>query len=108
MSAPGDPPHQTILLVEDEPAVRRLVAASLARAGYHVLEAHDGQQGLAIFAEHADAVDLLITDLRMPEMDGQSLVRQLRDRSPELRVLCVSGYPGTAAELTSSEHFLAK
>jgi two-component system cell cycle sensor histidine kinase/response regulator CckA len=108
MTPPGDPRSETILLVEDEPAVRRLVAASLERAGYHVLEARDGAEGLALFDTHADAVDLLITDLRMPEMDGQSLVRELRDRAPALRVLCVSGYPGSAIDLTLTEHFLAK
>jgi two-component system cell cycle sensor histidine kinase/response regulator CckA len=108
MPTPGDPPSETILLVEDEPAVRRLVAASLERAGYQVLEARDGVEGLALFDAHASSVDLLITDLRMPEMDGQSLVRELRDRAPALRVLCVSGYPGSAVELTHTEHFLAK
>jgi len=108
MTTSGDFPSETILLVEDEPAVRRLVAASLARAGYRVLEAADGAEGIALFEAHAEAVDLLITDLRMPEMDGESLVRALRDRAPALRVLCVSGYPGRAADLASTEHYLAK
>jgi len=108
MNAHGDPPAETILLVEDEPAVRRLVAVSLERAGYRVLEARDGAEGIALFEANALAVDLLITDVRMPEMDGQSLVRELRDRAPALRVLCVSGYPGSAVELTNREHFLAK
>lgn len=108
MAASDPRVNETILLVEDEPAVRRLVAASLQRAGYHVLEAQDGMHGLAVFDEHAGAVDLLITDLRMPEMDGESLVRQLRHRAPGLRVLCVSGFPGTSAGVTNSEHFLAK
>jgi len=108
MTTPRDPTCETILLVEDEPAVRRLVAASLARAGYRVLEARDGAQGIELFEAHADAVDLLITDIRMPEMDGDALVRELRGRAPALRVLCVSGYPGRAAELASTEHFLAK
>ncbi|MEO7271421.1 MAG: response regulator [Vicinamibacterales bacterium] len=108
MSASGDSKAETILLVEDEPAVRRLVAVSLERAGYRVLEARDGSEGVALFEAHAPAVDLLITDVRMPEMDGASLVRELRDRAPALRVLCVSGYPGAAVDLTRTEHFLAK
>jgi len=108
MTTPGDLPSATILLVEDEPAVRRLVATSLTRAGYRVLEAADGLQGMELFEAHAEAIDLLITDLRMPEMDGESLVRALRGRDPELRVLCVSGYPGRASGLASTEHFLAK
>ena len=108
MTTPGDLPSATILLVEDEPAVRRLVATSLTRAGYRVLEAADGLQGMELFEAHAEAIDLLITDLRMPEMDGESLVRALRGRDPDLRVLCVSGYPGLASGLASTEHFLAK
>ena len=108
MSASGDTPVETILLVEDEPSVRRLVAASLERAGYRVLEARDGSEGVALFEAHAPAVDLLITDVRMPEMDGPSLIRELRARAPGLRVLCVSGYPGSAVDLTHTEHFLAK
>ena len=67
MTTPGAPPAETILLVEDEPAVRRLVAVSLERAGYRVLEACDGAAGMALFDAHAPAVDLLITDPGGPE-----------------------------------------
>ena len=99
---------ETILLVEDEPAVRTLVALTLSRAGYNVLEARDGANALVVFDEHAGRIDLLVTDLRMPEMDGTELVGHLRNRSPGLKVLCVSGFPGNGTDLTITEHYLAK
>jgi two-component system cell cycle sensor histidine kinase/response regulator CckA len=108
MTNPEASSGETILLVEDEPAVRQLVAAALGRAGYHVLEARDGEDAIALFDTHAASVDLLLTDLRMPQMDGIELVRQLRARAPGLRVICVSGYPGSGVDLTITEHYLAK
>jgi CheY-like chemotaxis protein len=101
------PARETILLVEDEPAVRQLFAHALARAGYRVYEARNGQEALRVFDQHGDAIDLLLTDIRMPYMGGIELAQHLRARRRTLKLLCVSGYPGTAAtDLTSD--FLAK
>ena len=108
MTKPEDAPPATILLVEDEPAVRQLVALALTRAEYTVLEARDGEQAVAIFDAHVGTIDLLVTDLRMPQMDGTELVRLLRARAPHLKVLCVSGYPGTGTDLLVTEHYLGK
>ena len=72
--------HETILLVEDEPAVRQLFVTALTRAGYTVLEAANGEEGIAIFDRHAAAIDLLMTDIRMPHMTGDELARKLRER----------------------------
>ena len=64
MTMPPPTPSETILLVDDEPAVRQLVAAALNRAGYRVLEARDGPHGVKIFEDHAGPIHLLVTDLR--------------------------------------------
>ena len=99
--------RETILLVEDEPAVRQLFAHALTRAGYRVYEARNGQEALKVWDQHGDSIDLLLTDLRMPFMGGTELAQQLRARRTTLKLLCVSGYPGgTESELTSD--FLAK
>lgn len=85
-----DRPAETVLLVEDEPAIRRLIATSLERAGYRVIEARHGREALELFD---DSIDLLLTDVRLPHVDGHELVRRLREKRPELRVLAISGYP---------------
>jgi len=81
----------TIMLVEDEPAIRRLLGTALRRSGYAVVEAANGQEAIDQFAQHRDAVSLLITDVRMPQMTGPELIRTLRVSKPELKVLCISG-----------------
>lgn len=98
---------ESILLVEDEPAVRQLFALALTRAGYHVLEARNGQEALKIFDQHGDAIDLLLTDMRMPYMGGAELAHQLRGRRRTLKLLCISGYPGTLDDDLATD-FLAK
>lgn len=98
---------ETILLVEDEPAVRQLFSQALARAGYRVHEARNGQEALKVFDQHGETVDLLLTDMRMPFMGGVELARQLRGRRQTLKLLCISGYTG-GNELEFSGDFLAK
>jgi two-component system cell cycle sensor histidine kinase/response regulator CckA len=100
-------PRETILLVEDEPAVRQLFSLALTRAGYRVYEARNGQEALKIFDQHGESVDLLLTDMRMPFIGGAELVRQLRARRLTLKLLCISGYAG-GSELEFSDDFLAK
>jgi CheY-like chemotaxis protein len=103
----NEPQRETILLVEDEPAVRQLFAQALARAGYKVHEARNGQEALKVFELHGDKVDLLLTDMRMPFMGGGELARQLRTQRGSLKLLCISGYAG-GNELEFSDDFLAK
>jgi two-component system cell cycle sensor histidine kinase/response regulator CckA len=99
--------RETILLVEDEPAVRQLFAQALMRAGYRVYEARNGQEAMKVFDQHGEKIDLLLTDLRMPYMGGAELAQHLRARRQTLKLICVSGYPGgTETELASD--FLAK
>lgn len=85
---------ESILLVEDEDAVRHLVRNVLVRHGYVVLDAPGGEQALEMFERHADRVALLLTDVVMPGMSGRELAARLRARRPELKVVYMSGYPG--------------
>lgn len=101
------PVRETILLVEDEPAVRQLFAQALTRAGYTVHEARNGQEAMKIFDLHGNGVDLLLTDMRMPYMGGGELAQHLRARRKTLKLLCISGYPGTLDPELAAD-FLAK
>ncbi|MDB4892035.1 MAG: domain S-box protein [Gemmatimonadetes bacterium] len=83
---------ETVLLVEDEEAVRALASRILERHGYTVLEARNGRDALAVVARHSGAIDLLLTDVVMPEMSGKQLAEALVARDATLRVLFVSGY----------------
>jgi two-component system cell cycle sensor histidine kinase/response regulator CckA len=85
---------ETILLVEDEPAVRQLFAQALKRAGYAVFEARNGQEAMKLFDAHGEQIDMLLTDVRMPYMGGAELAHNLRGRRRTLKLLCISGYPG--------------
>jgi CheY-like chemotaxis protein len=83
----------TILLVEDDGAVRAASRRALLRAGYILLEAGDGAEALALcLAPHAPEIDLVVTDLVMPEMGGRQLGEELRTKRPGTKVLYVSGY----------------
>lgn len=99
--------RETILLVEDEPAVRQLFAQALTRAGYRVYEARNGQEALQVFDDLSEAIHLLLTDMRMPYMGGAELAQHLRARSRTLKLLCISGYPGGDAKDLGAD-FLAK
>jgi two-component system cell cycle sensor histidine kinase/response regulator CckA len=102
----------TVLLVEDEDAVRLFSARALRAKGYKVLEARTGEAALELLGEVDDFIDLMITDAVMPEMDGPTLIKEMRDNRPDLPVICISGY----AEETFREklgesddiHFLPK
>jgi two-component system, cell cycle sensor histidine kinase and response regulator CckA len=111
VSSPEGLPPATILLVEDEDAVRSMSAQMLSRAGYRVLSAATPAEARALFEQHADDIDLLVTDVIMPEMHGPALAEQLVARRPDLPVLFVSGYsdamPASAAA-SGRVTFLAK
>ena len=81
-----------MLLVEDEESVRQLVRETLAAKGYQVVEAENGESGMAVAAEHKGKIDLVITDVVMPGMGGRELVKQLAQTRPETKVLYLSGY----------------
>ena len=82
----------TILLVEDEDPVRAVNMRALSARGYTVLEAASGLDALRIIADETQEIDLVVSDVVMPEMDGPTLLRQLRKHRPDLKVIFVSGY----------------
>jgi two-component system cell cycle sensor histidine kinase/response regulator CckA len=83
---------ETLLIVENEGAIRNLLQMALRKSGYTVLVAESGREALEIVRAHADAIHLLITDVVMPDMSGPELVRQLATIRPETQTLFMSGY----------------
>jgi two-component system cell cycle sensor histidine kinase/response regulator CckA len=104
--------QETILLVEDEEAVRSFAARALKQRGYRVLEASGGEQALDIVKGSAGDIHLLITDVVMPSMDGPTLVRAVKHLRPEIQVIFMSGYAEEAFrrndEKAEDLHFLPK
>lgn len=106
---------ETILVVDDEPALRQLIAGALAGAGYQVHQAWNGAEAVSVFEKLGTDLDLVITDLQMPYLDGSGLIDTLRERRRTLKVLCISGTreapPGVDAFIAkpfSRDVFLAK
>jgi CheY-like chemotaxis protein len=94
---------ETVLVAEDQPEVRRLALRILKGNGYQLLEAASGPEALALSARHAGPIDLLVTDVVMPEMTGRELAIRLRESRPQIKVLYVSGY---AADIIGREGVL--
>ncbi len=102
-------PQRVLLLVEDDDGVRGFALEVLTRAGFQVLAARHGLEGIAVAKAHSYAIDLVVTDVIMPEMGGRQMVEQLRRARPALRVLFISGYADDAAtrrELGTGEEAL--
>jgi CheY-like chemotaxis protein len=91
--------HETILLVEDEDAVRTIARLALEMHGYTVLEADGGADAVRLAGTHPGPIDLLVSDVVMPEMGGRQLLETLRGTRPALRVLFMSGYTDDAVLL---------
>ncbi len=83
---------ETILLVEDEEPLRRLCSEFLEQLGYHMLSAPNGKEALALVNAYTGKIDLLITDVLMPELPGPELAKALLAIRPELKVMFISGY----------------
>jgi signal transduction histidine kinase/ActR/RegA family two-component response regulator len=90
---------ETVLLVEDEPAIRSLLADALRQLDYHVLEAKHGIEALLLGSQHDGPIDLLLTDVAMPQMNGRNLAEQLVKVRPGLKVLYMSAYTDDAVIL---------
>jgi DNA-binding NtrC family response regulator len=99
------PEKKQVLIVDDEPNLRKILAAQLSRDGYDVMTAEDGEQGLAALREHH--IDLVITDLKMPKVDGMELLREALRMDPELPVVMITahGTVDTAVEALKTGAF---
>jgi len=102
----------TVLLVEDEDPVRLFSARALRNKGYRVIEAKSGEAALEIITSGKEQIDLLITDVVMPKMDGPALVKLVREIHPDMKVIFISGYTEDAfrkrLDADSDIHFLPK
>lgn len=86
------PAAATLLLVEDDPEIRALFTSFLAHAGYDVVDVPDAAEALLVLRSRRAHIDLLITDVVLPHVDGPALVAAIRERHPQVRVLYVSGF----------------
>ena len=91
----SDEGKMTVLVVDDEPEIRKLVSAMVGQVGYTVLTADSGEHALTLYRHHKEAIDLLITDVVAPGMSGPMLADQLTALQPGLKVLFISGYDNT-------------
>jgi two-component system, cell cycle sensor histidine kinase and response regulator CckA len=94
----------TILLVEDEDGLRSLNARGLRSRGYSVIEASNGVEAMEALEEKDGAVDLVVSDVVMPEMDGPTLLKEMRKRNPNLKIIFVSGYAEEAFDKSLPEN----
>jgi two-component system cell cycle sensor histidine kinase/response regulator CckA len=101
-----------VLVVEDNAMVRRSIEVTLKAAGYRVTSVESGQRCIETVARTSEPLDLLITDVIMPEMSGEEMIRRVRELRPELPVLFISGYDRSTLarrkQAVAAEHFLQK
>jgi len=104
--------HETILVVDDEPGMRRACARMLAAAGFDVVAAESGQEALELCEQHPEGVHLALIDVVMPGMTGHELAERLRDRWRKTKIVFMSGYVaseiGELGVLQRDAHFLGK
>lgn len=105
--------HETMLLVEDDAALRTSAASTLTQQGYHVLAAANGAEALTLWQNHRNEIKLLLTDLLMPGgMNGRELAQKILESNPALKIIYMSGYSanlnGTDLRLDEGNNFLAK
>jgi two-component system, cell cycle sensor histidine kinase and response regulator CckA len=96
---PASRGSETILFVDDEPLVRKALGAVLEEAGFRVLEAADGREGLMQIERRDVTIDLVLLDRSMPRMSGEQFMRELRSRHPKMPVVLLTGHPGSETEL---------
>jgi CheY-like chemotaxis protein len=104
--------HETILLVEDESAILNMATMILTRQGYTVLPANTPEQAISLAKENTGEINLLMTDVVMPEMNGRDLAKNLQTLYPQLKILFMSGYTANVIAhhgvLDEKVHFIQK
>ncbi|HTX99058.1 MAG TPA: response regulator [Bacteroidota bacterium] len=84
--------HPGVLIVEDEEALLSLVAGLLAEEAYVIYRARDGAEALAVFAENTSDIDVVMTDLGLPQVGGADVIASIRQRKPSVKIVGISGY----------------
>jgi len=107
MAVPA-PKRETILLADDESAIRRMLSSILESSGFHVLQAKNGKEGLYAAAIHEGPIHLLIADMQMPGLDGPELAVRLQAVRPGVRVILMSGHDESRVPLIDGWTFLNK
>ena len=95
-----------ILIVDDEPAIRKLATIALRSDGYTVIEAANGLEALALFRSYGPDIDVLLTDMVMPVMGGAEAIARIRETHPDLKVICMTGF--TDSGIPNGVRLLAK
>jgi CheY-like chemotaxis protein len=102
----------TVLVVEDDTLISELIQRVLKEAGYNIVQATNGREAMNLLLEYTGPLDLVLTDIVMPEMSGRELVRHLKVRWSHLKVMCMSGYTDQTVQrhgiLEQCDHFLQK
>ena len=83
---------RTFLVLDDEPSIRNLITAILRQQNFQILQAENGARGLEVMRDRGTHVDLIISDIRMPEVDGVSFARSVRQSHPHIPIILMSGY----------------
>ena len=96
------PEKKQVLIVDDEPNLRKILAAQLSRDGYDVMTAEDGAEGLTLLRENH--IDLVVTDLKMPKVDGMELLREARREAPDLPVILMTASTSAAEQVLSQSN----
>ena len=99
---------ETVLIVDDEEMVRSTAEQMLRRRGYTTLCATDGEEGLALYKRHRDAIDVILLDHSMPRMSGREALRQLRAESPDVAIVIITGFPTDLGEFEGADELLRK
>src|SRR5205085_4387043 len=89
---------QTVLMIDDEDLLLTMGETVLTSYGYRVLTANSGQKALDLFYRCAEEIDLVITDLVMPQMSGREVLERLREHTPDVKIICASGFMRTGAD----------
>jgi two-component system cell cycle sensor histidine kinase/response regulator CckA len=105
MTGTGGKPRNVVLVVDDQPEIRRMATAVLSTVGFGAQVAEDGKDGLECFLKHQHEICLVVSDVLMPLMNGLEMVDQILQIEPNAKILMMSAYSNAALEIKAREHF---
>jgi DNA-binding NtrC family response regulator len=105
MAESGGEPQNTVLVVDDEPEIRRMATVALSMAGLSAQVAANGKEGMECFVKHRHQICLVISDVVMPIMNGLEMVKAILEIDPKAKILMMSAYSSADLEIQAREHF---